>query len=151
MVLYQVQDGSKEWFNCIDKFDENTKGVWDKYGKILMNWTKKWKDESAVETQLERKCSASSVGQRKGIKKPIRIFVEAADECLGHVVNGSFFGAQNECKKEMIKSLASTWFEACNACYRGKDVAAWIKRKEKDAAAYEVIAFGPWLVWSEDG
>ena len=65
--LFYVQDKMTEWFNCIDEFDQKHK-MFGIRMEMLMNWAKKWKDKSAVVTQLERKYSTPSVGQRKGLK-----------------------------------------------------------------------------------
>ena len=52
-----------EWFKCNDEFVEKTKVVWGKKGEKLINCAKKWKDEKAVETQLEKK--KSFIGRTK--------------------------------------------------------------------------------------
>ena len=138
-----------DWFKCIEKFDEATKGVWDSNGGILVNWIKKWKDKNAVETHLDAKYRTLGIGQRKGLKKPIRRFVEEAEEFMDQVGNESFFNAKEEYVKDTMISLADLWVKACNAYYRRTDGASWIKREDKDKAAYEVITFGPWIFWNE--
>ena len=139
-----------DWFKHLDGFDEKSKGIWGEKGEVLLKWATIWKNKDGIESQLEARYKSLSVGQRKGLKKPIRRFVEEADEFMDQVGNGSFFGTKEEYKKETIKNLATLWFKACNAYYKRKDGAVSVKRADKDKSIFEVIAFGPWLFWSEE-
>ena len=114
---------------------------------MLMNWEKRWKDKDGLEPDLDSKCRNLPVGERKGFKKQIKRFVDEAAKFMCQVGNESCYNAAKECTKDTIKSLAGSWFKACNAYLRREDTAAWRHERGKEAAACEVIPAGPSSSW----
>ena len=110
------------------------------------DWETSWKDKNEFESHFESTYSELSAGERKGLKKHIKRFVDVAEDFMSQIGNGTFRTASKDYQEETVRSLQKLWIKACSVYFRDSDSSALFTRSQKNnnPASTQEIPMGPW-------
>ena len=141
-----------EWFKAIADFKEDEEDIWNADGSELIDLSA-WKKKDLLEAHLETTYTNLSVGERKGVKKNIKRFLDELDEFVMQIGNRTFYDTPKDYRDDTIRNLDDLWKKGCQAYFKnkeGKAVYSLTKANKNPKAMNAAIKFGPWVIWKED-